>query len=80
VILDEKATLINLHTTLMAYQDTIRDRVHPNAKGAGLMAKAVYKALTGKEYPGPAPEPAETVVTNSGKPDAPPPPSDVLHP
>ncbi|MCK5270363.1 MAG: hypothetical protein KAJ46_06245 [Sedimentisphaerales bacterium] len=55
--LSDKSAPINTDN----YRETIRvaslsgkpqyfpDKIHPNAKGAGLMAKVIYKAITGKE-------------------------------
>lgn len=49
-----KLGVIDMHTALAAKPQMLPDRVHPNTEGAGEMAKAAFKALTGK----PAPEPA----------------------
>ena len=49
-----KLGVIDMHAALKDKPELIPDRVHPNAQGAGEMAKAAYQALTGK----PAPEPA----------------------
>jgi len=43
--------LIDMHAALKDKPELIPDRVHPNAEGAGEMAKAAFKALTGKEVP-----------------------------
>jgi len=43
-----------MHAALADKPQLLPDRVHPNTEGAGNMAKAAFKALTGK----PAPEPA----------------------
>lgn len=55
----EKLPVIDLFTALKDKPSLFPDQIHPNAEGAGLMAKAIYKALTGKEgqlvtaaYPG----------------------------
>jgi len=46
--------IIDMHAALAGKPQLLPDRVHPNTEGAGEMAKAAFKALTGK----PAPEPA----------------------
>jgi lysophospholipase L1-like esterase len=51
---DEKAGLIDIHGALKPHPELIPDRVHPNTAGANILAKTVFKALTGKEYSGPA--------------------------
>ncbi|BBE19482.1 xylanase [Aquipluma nitroreducens] len=55
----EKLTVIDLYSALSTKSDLFPDQIHPNAEGAGLMAKTIYKALTGNEgilvqaqYPG----------------------------
>ena len=47
---DTKATIIDMHAALEGKEQMLPDRVHPNTAGATEMAKAAYKALTGKEY------------------------------
>ncbi|MGN6368869.1 MAG: GDSL-type esterase/lipase family protein [Phycisphaerae bacterium] len=47
--------LIDVHSALEQHTDDFPDTVHPNAKGAGYMASAVYRALTGKPYKGTVP-------------------------
>jgi len=56
---EEKLPVIDLFTALSGKEELFQDKIHPNAEGAGLMAKAIYKALTEKEgtlvsaqYPG----------------------------
>ncbi|MES2921201.1 MAG: GDSL-type esterase/lipase family protein [Verrucomicrobiota bacterium] len=49
-----KLGVIDMHAALADKPQLLPDRVHPNTEGAGEMAKAAFKALTGK----PAPEPA----------------------
>jgi len=49
---EEKAGLIDIHGALKPHPELIPDRVHPNAAGANILAKTVFKALTGKEYSG----------------------------
>lgn len=46
----EKAKVIDLHQALVGKDELIPDRVHPNTAGAKVMAKTVYKALTGKAF------------------------------
>jgi lysophospholipase L1-like esterase len=46
--------VIDMHKALADKPTLLPDRVHPNAEGAGEMAKAAFKALTGKEAPVPA--------------------------
>ncbi len=55
----EKLPVIDLYTALSGKGNLFPDQIHPNAEGAGLMAKTIAKALTGKElelvpakYPG----------------------------
>ena len=52
---DAGADVIDIHGALKDHPEMLPDRVHPNNQGATLMAKAVYKALTGQEFTGPAP-------------------------
>jgi lysophospholipase L1-like esterase/pimeloyl-ACP methyl ester carboxylesterase len=56
---EEKLSVIDLHTALSGKTELFPDHIHPNPEGAGLMAKTIYKALTGKDgtlipaqYPG----------------------------
>lgn len=46
--------VIDMYAALEDKPQMLPDKVHPNTEGAGEMAKAAFKALTGK----PAPEPA----------------------
>lgn len=46
---EEKVREIDMYAALKDHLETLPDNVHPNAAGAGLMAKAACKALTGKE-------------------------------
>ncbi len=48
-----KLRVIDMHAALADKPQLLPDRVHPNTEGAGEMAKAAFKALTGT----PAPEP-----------------------
>ena len=50
VVKAKKTELIDLHTALINSSDLLPDRIHPNEAGAVLIAKAVAKGLTGKEY------------------------------
>ena len=43
-----------MHAALKNKDELIPDKVHPNTSGATEIAKAVCKALTGKEAPQPA--------------------------
>ncbi len=52
---DEKAMVIDIHAALKDHPEMLPDRVHPNTAGATVMAKTVFKALTGKEFTGEAP-------------------------
>jgi acyl-CoA thioesterase-1 len=49
VAAEEKAQVIDLYAALSDKASLFPDKVHPNAEGAALIAKAVYKALTGKD-------------------------------
>jgi lysophospholipase L1-like esterase/pimeloyl-ACP methyl ester carboxylesterase len=56
---EEKLPVIDLYSALSGKASLFPDQIHPNAEGAGLMAKAIYKALTDKngnlvssQYPG----------------------------
>jgi acyl-CoA thioesterase I len=51
---DLKLGVIDMYAALKDKPQMLPDRVHPNTAGAGEMAKAAFKALTGQ----PAPEPA----------------------
>jgi lysophospholipase L1-like esterase len=46
-----KLGVIDMHAALEDKPGLLPDRVHPNAEGAGEMAKAAYKELTGKRAP-----------------------------
>jgi lysophospholipase L1-like esterase len=43
--------VIDMHKALEDKPELLPDRVHPNTEGAGEMAAAAYKALTGKKAP-----------------------------
>jgi acyl-CoA thioesterase-1 len=53
---ETQATLIDLDTPLSDKEAMFPDKIHPNAKGAAVIAATVYRSLTGKEAP--AAEPA----------------------
>lgn len=46
-----KLGVIDMHAALKDKPELLPDRVHPNTEGAAEMAKAAFKALTGKETP-----------------------------
>jgi lysophospholipase L1-like esterase len=50
-----QAGVIGMYAVLKDHPEMLPDRVHPNTAGATLMAKAAYKALTGKEFPASVP-------------------------
>jgi acyl-CoA thioesterase I len=61
---DETASLIDVHAATVDSKD-FPDNVHPNDKGAVVLAKTVYKELTGKDYAGnPPPPPPATKPTS----------------
>jgi lysophospholipase L1-like esterase len=60
------ATVIDLYSPLDQKPECFPDGVHPNAAGASIMARTVYKALAGQEYAGPFP-PAPKARATSGK-------------
>lgn len=56
---EEKLQVIDLYTALSGQSELFPDKIHPNPEGAGLIAGAIYKRLTGKDpgiasslYPG----------------------------
>jgi len=51
---EQKLTVIDIGAALKRHPDTLPDHVHPNATGAQIMAKTVYRVLTGKDYGGPS--------------------------
>ena len=55
---ESQAGLIDMYGALKDHPGTLPDRVHPNTVGAALMAKAAYRALTGKESSGSMPKAA----------------------
>ncbi|HUT01761.1 MAG TPA: hypothetical protein VM031_04865 [Phycisphaerae bacterium] len=50
---EKEAVVIDLYTPFRGKKELFPDRIHPNAKGAALMAREVYRALTGREYEAP---------------------------
>jgi len=46
---EEKLQVIDLYSALTGYANLFPDQIHPNAEGAGLMAKYICKQLTGKD-------------------------------
>jgi lysophospholipase L1-like esterase/pimeloyl-ACP methyl ester carboxylesterase len=51
----ERAGLIDIHGALVDRDALLPDRVHPNTDGANLMARTVYRALTGQSFEGEIP-------------------------
>lgn len=47
----ERTGLIDQFATMQGRHDLVPDHVHPNAEGARLLARAVYRALTGQPAP-----------------------------
>lgn len=47
VAVQSGAKLIDFHTPLYSHPNLIPDAIHPNIEGSGLLAKAVYGAVTG---------------------------------
>jgi len=45
---EEKLALIDLHEALKDHPEFFRDKVHPDAAGAGVIAAKVFEAVTGK--------------------------------
>ena len=52
---DLQTGVIDVHSALKDHPEWLPDGVHPNTAGANAIAKAVYMALTGKEYTGDVP-------------------------
>ena len=44
------AQVIDLYTPLEGKPEMFPDKIHPNAAGAGVMAREIYRALTGKPW------------------------------
>jgi len=47
---EENTGLIDMHAVFAGKDALIPDHVHPNAIGAAIIAKTVYKVLTGKDF------------------------------
>jgi lysophospholipase L1-like esterase len=45
---EEKCGLIDLHTPMLAHREFVPDTVHPDARGAGVLAKTVGEAVSSK--------------------------------
>ena len=52
---DENVGVLDAHAPTAGHDDYFGDGVHPRPVGAGLIAKVVYEALTGKKYDGAIP-------------------------
>jgi lysophospholipase L1-like esterase len=52
---DESVGVLDAHTPTAGHDEMYGAGVHPKPDGAGLIAKTVYEALTGKKYAGPIP-------------------------
>ena len=46
---ESRVGVIDMYAALKEHPETLPDRVHPNAKGAGLMARVAWGVLTGKK-------------------------------
>ena len=68
VAAETAAGVIDMHAALAGHPEMLPDRVHPNTAGATVMARAAYKALTGKEPPPRfrPPRPSRAVVPSGG--------------
>jgi acyl-CoA thioesterase-1 len=57
---DAKTGLIDIHSATADHPEVFPDRVHPNDAGAAIIAKTVFKAITGADFVGeiPATQPA----------------------
>ena len=49
---EEQAGEIDMHGSLLGHEALLLDRVHPNTDGANILARTVYRALTGQEFTG----------------------------
>ena len=49
------ASVVDVHAATQGRDELFKDNVHPNTEGATLIAKAVYRALTGKDWSGEIP-------------------------
>jgi len=70
IVADLHLNEIDMHAALAAHPELLPDKVHPNNAGATLMAKAAYKAITGKDFPGEVPPPRRKPEPLSGGPKA----------
>ena len=69
------ATVIDVHAATEGKDELFKDNVHPSTAGATIIAKTVYKSLTGKEWTGEIPaasavkksKPAIRFVENPGE-------------
>ena len=52
ISVEEHAGLIDLYTPLAEHPELLPDKVHPNVEGANLIARTVYRKLTGREFSG----------------------------
>jgi lysophospholipase L1-like esterase len=52
---DEGLAVIDTHAALKGHEGCQPDKVHTNREGGTLLAKSVYKALTGREFTGELP-------------------------
>lgn len=55
VAADEKVGLVDVHSAFKGRDALLPDCVHPNAEGAGLLAKVIYQGITGKPFEGEVP-------------------------
>lgn len=53
------AETIDVHGATAGHDEVFKDNVHPNTTGATLIAKAVFRAITGREWQGEIPGPAQ---------------------
>ena len=61
---DTAATVVDLYEALSGKKELFPDKVHPNERGAALMAATIYHALTGKDAP--ATQPAAGAPEKAG--------------
>ncbi|MCQ2110099.1 MAG: GDSL-type esterase/lipase family protein [Bacteroidaceae bacterium] len=50
VAAEEKLEIIDLNTPLRPHKEYFPDGIHPNEAGSVVIAREIYKAITGKEY------------------------------
>lgn len=53
------AGMIDVHGATAGHDELFKDNVHPNTAGASLIARAVFRAITGKEWQGEIPGPSQ---------------------